>query len=278
MTPEPVLPADGVFENISPQEYRAWRAINGSSLVEGRISMKHMHHEMTRTDDDDATSAMTLGTLGHMAILEPERFKRMAVWSGPKRGNPWTAFKEEHGEDNVISESDAETVKSMCESVMADHAACRIVTESRKEISLVWTGQYGRAKCRPDMLTSGEFADLKTTERIHRRAFQNQYESLGYYIKMAWMIEGLHAHKVVSGIGNEMTGYVICAETKPPFDVVVYELEEDGLHVGLIEANKLAMQYRCHAESGSFAGVAAGEILRLNLPQWKLEQDWEVKR
>jgi len=213
------------------------------------------------------TCLTTSTTLAHLCILEPDRFARVPVWDGGRRGtNAYKAWKAEQDTDDEMKPDDRDLCDRMRDAVMADQEAAHIVNESRHEVSVVWTDRiYGRAKCRMDMLGVTFMADLKTTRTSTPRKFAYQSYDLGNHLQFGWWHEGL-AHFGLAGIDTELTCYVVTVENKPPFDVCVYECEPDLLHLGQREAVEKAKAYRAAEITGSFYGVSGGQILKLDLP------------
>ena len=153
----------------------------------------------------------------------------------------------------------------MVDNLIANPDANKILSESTKEVSLFWQGKYTPAKARLDCLGNTYAADLKTTTRIVPREFQNQAWGLGYHIQAAWGLEGLKA------CGHECNRFLIIAvESKPPYDVCVYEMSRDLVNAGKAEALEITRKYSVAKSVDTYSGCSVG-VNMLNVPAWATE-------
>jgi hypothetical protein len=249
--------------------YQAQQGINASSIAHGRKSMLHMHHAMTT--HTEATAAMMFGTLAHYVVLEGGGG---LVCCDARRGSKdWdAAVVAANGNERMVCKPDEyDQVMAMRDAVVAHKEARWIIEVTQHEVSGFWTGSYGKAKLRADMLgrveSSGTMilADYKTTGDIEPRRFFSTAERLAYHVKMGWYAEGV---KAITGIYPCV--YMIVQEAKPPFDVFVammpYEITEQGRE----EAIEIAMKYRVAQECGIYQGVEPDSVIEYERPAWVL--------
>ena len=281
-----MTPEDGIYHDVPYVEYSSWDATRATAIKAGRKSMLHMW-QATVGEYQVASPAMNLGTFIHKAILEPKLATSVAVRPlvYPGKGGeekPWnnnaTYCKEWNAEregELIVTKDDLVKLTNIVESVNKHPEARMLIADSQHEVGMVWSDRaYGRGKARVDMLAPSFCADLKTTADVSLRAVQSQFTKLGYYIQFGWQQEGLRALGETS-----RTFYEVVVETAPPWDVGVFEIEGDALHLGREEAVKIAKAYNVARLTDSYTGVTGGQILRLDVPDYMKEEkeEWEVK-
>jgi hypothetical protein len=252
---------------MSFDEYRAIKAINASSIKKGSKSMRHMRHEITR-ESDEPTKAMVWGTLIHLSVLEPsEASESVLVYDGDRRKKDYKEFKAANVGKYIITPDEKDELERITDSVMAHPEAGRIIEDSVKEVSCVWQSQrYGAAKARFDCYGGDYIADLKSTSAIEPWAFQQQAYKLGYHIQAGWYCEG-----VQEKTGTLPAFYVIAVESSAPYDVSVFEYDEEAIAIGREKAIEIAVRYRCCEATGVFPGVMDHGIETIRLPKWAEE-------
>jgi len=252
-------------------DYKAVKAINATSLKAGRTSMLHMRHEMTR-EYSEPTVAMAWGTTIHQAVLEPDKYeKRLRIWDGgARRGKAWTEFKAENAGKTILTVQEAAQIEVIKNNIAQHPEAGMLLDSSQKEHYIFWEGKsYGEAKAALDCWdeAQGFVCDLKSTAKIHPREFQSQVFRLGYHIQAGWYAEG-----VSRLYGIEPSFYIIAVESKPPFDVVFYEMDADYLAAGREEAIHLARSYQAAEACNTWLGCAYDGIQTLTAPEWGKEE------
>ena len=254
-------------------EYLATPAISAGAINRGRMSMLHMHQKMTGPEKPE-TPPMRLGRLIHAAILEPDAFFQQAqVWHGPKRGKEWTAFKDEHDPEWIVTAEEQADLLKMSNRVHADPTAHRLIDRTHHELSGYWTDDdYGVAKIRCDGY--GEKAgilELKSTARIAPYSFQRTAAQLGYHLKCGW-----YAYGIERITGKRPMVHIVSVEQQAPFDVIVYVVQDNLIDMGRDEAIEIAKRYNACRLMEHFPGiVGAGEVQVLELPAWATGgEDW----
>jgi hypothetical protein len=249
---------------MSFAEYRAILAINASALKQGRISMLHMRHEMTRADDDP-TDAMSLGTLLHAAILEPDTLPhRFAVWDGgARRGKDWELFKSSNAERNIVTADWMALAVKASSRVWANDRARGLLDGATVEKPVLWTHpQCGACKARLDGIArDGRLFDIKTCRQIG--AFSRQFASLGYDIQCGWYADGW---KRSTGQARDM--WLIVVETVAPYDVACWRVPAIAMQRGLELAVEIGTEYRACKANGVYPGVQGADDTDMPLPEW----------
>jgi hypothetical protein len=258
---------DGLNElryDLSFAEYQARDGINASAIAHGRKSMLHMHHAMTRTTDD-ATAAMAFGTLAHYVVLEGGG--EMVTCDARRGTNAWKAAVEEVGDERLLCKpADFEAAMAMRDAVMRNSEAAWIIDQTKHEASGFWSGAYGLAKMRADMLSDVILADYKTTGDITPDRFFATAERLAYHVKMGWYAEGVEAIT-----GKRPRVLIIVQEQREPHDCWVCEIPQSTIDQGREEAVEIARRYRTHEAVNSFPGVVeAGVVVPYERPSWVL--------
>ena len=273
MTEATETPSDGIYYDVDYDIYDKWQAINNSALKWGSISTAHMLAYICGRISKHS-DVLNLGRLVHVAVLEPHLIDQFQVWEKRRAGTEWESFNADYGVDNIVKPEDMIVALSVKKSIEQHREAARIICECKKEVSIIWTDKmYGRGKARIDLLQQNgcEFGDLKTTSRVDPHKFRRQFFShdLSYYMQFGWIWEGLdHLLKPTT-----TTAYVVSAETKPIYDVAVYEVSDDALHIGRKHAVKIARQYHIAKQTDSFNGVSGGEVLMMDAPQWMKDKE-----
>lgn len=247
-TPEP-----GIYHGVSMDVYRQWDAVNSSFLWRlSRQSPRHAQYE--REHPSDPTPAQQFGTLAHLAILEPNRFKDEVITlpsDAPRRPserqrnarNPsessiesinfWDEW-EEKSRGKLVATSDTMTELLEIERAVRVQICSGLVTGGESEICLVWIDRDTGVKCkgRLDYLISGwdtEILDLKTTEDASFIAFQNDIYRYGYYQQSAFYLDGFEA---ITGVRPRAFVW-LAVEKEAPYIAKAWETESDSYDVVL---------------------------------------------
>ena len=259
---------EGAFEMInlgmSFENYRAIDAINGSAIKRGTVSMRHMHHEMTLAESK-STASQEWGTLIHLRVLEPARFDSVVgVWDESRNTKAFKAVKDD--KEYWLTSEKKDALDVIDDNIRNHPEASMILNDTEKEVVLTWDGKYGAAKARLDALSYTPFiADIKSTTIIEPARFQTHAFKMGMHLSAGWYVEGLEANGYDSA-----PFYLIVVESRAPYDVVVYEMDESLIAMGREEAVKLATLYKCCM--GSYHGVVPHGITGLTMPEWSQEK------
>lgn len=254
-------------------EYYADPAIGGTALRDALRSPLHFwarHLDPAREFRE--TPAMRLGTLAHLAILEPERWESEtiiapAVDRRTKTGKEiWAAFLAKAEGKEIVSAEDAALVGSIAAAVRGHRGASALLKGAATEVSLDWRDGSTGARCkgRMDAVARHDvIVDLKTCQDASPKAFERSIANFGYHIQAAHYIDGYEA-----ATGVRPRAYIwIAVESSAPHGVAVYAADAAMLEIG---AEKRAMALEIIAEcteSGHWPGYPA-EIQTISLPGW----------
>lgn len=265
---------DAYLGPMTRAEYDAIDAANWSRLKELARSPRHYQHALTAPRE--VTDPMRVGLATHTAVYEPDRLLlEYAVWTGGRRqGGLWTAFVEANHDKTILREEDWERVCAIRDAVRSNAVAAPYLERIRAEVAVLWTDETTglRCKARLDALSESVPAvvDLKTARGpIDARSFARTVASYGYHGQLGHYVRGVRAVT-----GQSMPGVLIAVESSAPFDVAVYELDDDSLYAGEELAGELlAKLSECRREK-RWPGLYQEKQL-LRLPAWYFAQGEE---
>lgn len=185
--------------------------------------------------------SMQFGTLCHLAILEPEVFKKKLVMA-PKFDMRTKIGKEgkmlfdlECPVDAVVlNEEEYDDLMGVIQAVLNHEEARNIFKEGVTEISGYFRDEKTGIliRIRPDFLSTREdlsmFIDLKTTRDSSYDGFQKQINSLKYHMQLALYRKGIFA---ITGNMPSICGWT-AVENKKPYEVALYTADEAMIEIG----------------------------------------------
>lgn len=248
--------------------YADLAGINWSLLREMNASPRHYLWRQTHPRPD--TAAMRLGRAVHTATLEPDLFPlQWTVWDGRRAGNAWSEFAVVNGSKGILTLEEYETALAIRDAVHAHKAARALLRYGKPEVSLRWIDPGTRQWCkgRLDWLRRDTLVDLKTSRDIEPRAFGRTAANLNYAAQLAFYRRGLIAK------GHQPAPvYIVAVENSGPFDVMVYEVDEDVMQAGDELVTKLLHEVKTCRRRNSWPGRDQG-IASLEYPVWALPAD-----
>lgn len=252
-----------VIHNMPFEEYKEIDALNISKLVGYSRSPKRFRYLSSKPDDE--TPAMRLGRAIHTMTLEPDRFPlEYAVWPGTRRGKEYEAFKASNEGRTILNQSEYETSCQVRDAVREDSVSGPLVNAIKHtEVTLVWEMHGCPCKARLDAITDDLLIDLKTTGDPGQWSFASVAARLHYHAKIAWYTQGLGD----CGI-DIMQAKIIAVQNNDEHDVVVYNLREADLGHGENQWMEWMDQHIKAMRHDAWPGIANGQELTLDLPQW----------
>lgn len=251
---------DALHHDVPFPDYLKWPVMSQSTLKEGRKSMAHLRAALDGERVKVPTDDMILGSALHTAFLEPaEVQERVVVWDGAaRRGKEWEAFKSEHSQKIILTQSQSAQLNGMVESLRA-HPEVRKWTDKIEavEVSAVGLIHDLRMKGRCDALTGDPLIDLKKVSDGDPRKVVNAAIQFGYDLQ-AWVYCQL--------FGRDRF-MLITVEDEAPYDVCPYELSPAMLRRGQREASLLIEQVLECKETGYWPGRSTIPV-QLELPEW----------
>lgn len=264
---------------MTEQEYRKHPAIANSDL--SYIAKSQHHWERYKSEGSISTSAMEFGTLFHSYILEPDKFKSLAVSENEfiklhpeavENGSPNRRLKVYQEWKNLIPENmilltqeQMSNLQGMKEMVYSHPLANKFLSmEGKTEIPIFWDYMGIKCKAKIDRLVETEkeniVIDLKKTQdctRINKTIID--YE---YYRQLAYYSLGM---EILTGKPTRAI-FIFCEE-QAPHGVVVAELSPEYVAVGRDRINTIINQYKSFTPS--LPKTVYGECLEIaGPPDW----------
>jgi hypothetical protein len=273
MTAIPTKP--GIYHGMDFDTYRKIDAWNWSLiklLDEDRGSPLHVKHKRETADDDDTASRMFLRAI-HALTLEPHRFDEdFSIYDGRRdmRHKSYQDHLAKYPGTTVLTPKDRDHAQAIADAIRSHPFAGALLKAGRAEVTVVWqdiaTGLL--CKARIDWLAQGNaLIDLKGIGTAERQVTRLSAQH-GYHGQLAHYDSGLQHH----GIEPPMVA-LITYETKPPYDVAVFEMDRgvpDGsLHVGEVMRSEFMEQLADCVRLDHWPGRHLS-MKPLTLPSWAL--------
>jgi len=230
----------------------------------------HYHAYKTGLIKREETRALVLGTLCHVAVLEPERLatayavRPAGLDFRTKDGKAW---RDAQGKKPILDETEAAMLDGMSKSVAAHPAAAALLDGAQREVSLFKEHRTGlRLKGRLDVLGNGYVADVKTAEAGDAGGFAAAVFKYGYHVQAAMYCQ-------LAGV--ERFSF-ITVEKVAPFAVAVYDLSAKAMQVGLNSLNYALDTISACEEAGKWPAYSR-DVQTLDLPAWAYKAGEEVK-
>lgn len=268
------ITTDGIHEGLPFSNYLALDAVSASVLKE--VDAKTPAHARQRQlTPFKPTPAQRLGTLAHMALLEPDRWEK-DVRPVEKVDRRTKAGKERQAELDVMAEvnpnlefvqpEEMDAALSMREAVLANPYAAALLSVGRSELSLVWRDGELRCKARLDHDNSehGVIVDLKTAADASCDGFAKAVARYRYAMQAAWYMDAAEA----IGLGPRRFVFIV-VENQAPWSVALYELDDVAIHNARQRVAVAVDKWRTSIKT-DFYPAYPQEIQTLELPKWAL--------
>jgi exodeoxyribonuclease VIII len=229
----------------------------------------------------EQTAAMQLGSLVHAMVLEPETVCENYIVA-PKvdrRTNvgkaSWLEFLNTSSGKEVVEADTMELAKFICDAVRSNKFACELLDVfGYIEKPVFWTCPNTGLGCRskPDFdapLPGAEYIlDLKSCQDATPSGFAKSAASFGYGRQAAWYQWGHENAK-----GYKPAFVFVAVSSSPPFEVGIYELNENDLHRCRMQNEiDLAELAEC-MKTDNWAARHERNIVKLSLPKWTEFED-----
>jgi len=257
-------------------EYRAFPALNGSVLVHGRTSMKHLKYAWDHGRPD--TDAMRYGRLLHCLLFEPaEVTQRYRAWTGSRRGNAWELFcteAEEEGVEIVRAEGEYSLAMAIAatKGFLQEPRVRQLIAAGQAEQTVLAVEPDLQCKGRLDWVSTSEhiLTDLKNSATITPALFGKAFFNYGYDIKL-----GLYKRWLEAATGERWPVEAIVLEAQPPHDVAIVQVPDAVLDEGVEKALRIIEQVRRCIETDEWPGVAGGDYMLLKVPFYEMPEETE---
>lgn len=223
--------------------YAAYDALDGIRFSRLKLMRESPLHYAHAVDKDTANRGFLRAV--HCLVLEPWRFEDLFIVDAERQ----TAKRRElHALANVgktvIKPADETKARNIANAVRTHPAAGPLFTgEGQSEVPMQWRHPATGLLCKAlrDRWTRDKFGqrclvDLKTYGTTDPRLVGRRVYDLGAHVQMAHYEEGA---RITTG-DEDIKCLIVSAESGPPWDVAVFELDRHGaLHAGQVEREDL---------------------------------------
>lgn len=268
-------------------DYHSIDALSNSSLSVLKRSPTEFHARfIAKTLKTEETDAMRLGSAVHMLALEPERFDdQYWISTGPinaSTGKPygrdtkkfadWLAEVEANDKRKLILQDEFAESLEIAKAFQSHPTIAAIMAASTEKVFergyemqyLVDDQDPIRLKCKPDCVipSEGLIIDLKTTSDPHPDAWRWSAEEYGYHRQAAIYLQAMEAY-----YGKPFRFLFGVVRSKAPYEVGVYELDEDSIHRGWAQVESLIAEYAKRKREDNWRSDWQVGIHSLNVPE-----------
>lgn len=222
---------DNEFQKLGKipfDEYRKIPRLAQSDLV---MMAKSPRHFQLRDKLRDETEAMRFGTLFHMAVLEPKRFREnfviepVAMPNGEeinKRSSKHRDWLTEWRKDNldkvIVDETDMGKLTAMLNEMALNPLLAELFSGGDSEVGATWKYRGIECKGRADYfsvetLHGRLLVELKKTQSASHSNFTRSIFNYYYDVQAAWYKEGFQADKHI----------IVAVEDRPPYGIGIYD-------------------------------------------------------
>ncbi|MCP3884182.1 MAG: hypothetical protein GY700_01660 [Propionibacteriaceae bacterium] len=248
-------------------EYSKIKALNWSSLKP--MAESALHCQWLRCHPRVDTEALRLGTVVHMAVLEPDRYETECV----RRPNKWDSWRtkasKEWRQDQidaamwVLTDDEADRVDRMVDAISRHSDAVRLLSNTRTEEAITWEIDGVPCKGRVDAISADRVVDLKTCRDLGLFV-RRDAASMLYHGQLAWYLDGAIAAGACS---PDAAAYVVPVESDGPYDCAALRLSERSLDAGRRLWRRLLDEWITCRDTGLWLGRYPSEDI-LDMPLW----------
>lgn len=207
----------------------------------------------------DPTPPMLLGTGVHVHTLGERPGAPVHVFPGKTRsGKAWEEFAAAHTDGDILTATEWEKARQIADAVKRDPVARSYLDGAQYEVPLSWDEDgIPCSTSGVDIVPPGMWGDLKTTSTTELEALMRQCFKMQYHCQLAFYRRGL----IANGFDVSRGAFLVCVETKPPFEVVCLELAEDLLSLGDRTVSLWLERLRVFRVSESWPGRAQTPVV-----------------
>lgn len=267
---------EGVFSDLSAEEYRAAPGISQSTLKAFAAEPTPKHYQESLTRPKKVTEAMEFGTILHTAILTPDLLSKayhLRPETRPITDERWDGrsgwckdWKKAHSDRPIIDVATERSIEPIAITVRSLPVAGDIIRTGQTEVSFFKKDEETGLllKCRVDAIatdTDGytHLVDLKKVRRGYatEERFGVQCVDLGYDVQAA-------SYMYITGAYRFM---FVAMEEDPPYEAATWVLDQSDIEEGLRKYRTMLSNYNHYINDATCHGYDR-TVKRLKLPAW----------
>lgn len=269
------------------EEYHASPLAGSSMLEDFRESRRYFadRYVFRCIDPPAPTPDMVLGTLFHIAVLEPETWldrvappypdlapdgKKWLRRKGSQHERWWAEEVEERRGLIACTQDQVATVREMTKALWRNPMA-KILLERDgvAEHAIVWNDPETGVPCKCLVDWFADISiDLKTCPSATPQSFSRSIATFGYHRKAAHYLAGLKAHT-----GEDRKLLHVAIGKAVPHSCAVYEIRASDLELGSKQRRETLIALAKCYDSGDWSEPHEREIITLGLPGWAYSED-----
>jgi hypothetical protein len=265
-------------EGISNETYHSDKSAVSSSALKKILKSPASFYSNYLDGGNEQTEAMRLGSIIHMAILEPKKFFSRYVKQphfgdlrstvNKKAKEEWAFNLEQTNPDAVVlSEAEFIQIEGMVNSVSSHKDASSLLKHGNPEITGYFRDPITGIKCkiRPDLINFDLMVllDIKTTEDCTHESFSKSIWNYRYDFQMAYYYHGIEC------ITGKVPSYGIymAIEKRPPYEVGVWVADDTLIRKGMEDYRKALDKLAQCLESNQWPAYQS-TLETISLPRW----------
>lgn len=275
------------IEGITNEEYHSDRSAVSSSGLKVLLKQTPAHFKagwMIGNSEDSDKEHFRYGSLAHMALLEPEKFRDSYVlepiFEGLTKDGKMSTKSESARKQKqewydsllpgtlVVTPKDFERITGSIDAILAHDKASKVIVGARTEISGCFREPITGMKCRirPDILHLDKrvLIDFKTARDASRGFFATEMARHMYHVSLAFYGMGI---KEITGWEPEIYA-ILAVEKEPPYAVALYTIKQEAINTAKAWClHGLETLKKC-IETGVWPSHQEGNAEEIDIPEW----------
>ncbi|CAK9250658.1 unnamed protein product [Sphagnum jensenii] len=276
------------IENLESEKYHADRGSLSSTGLKVLLAQTPAHFKSNWTRGEDVGKEkdhLRYGSLAHLALLEPEKFRSSfvlePVFEGfTKDGKLSTQSKEAKDKKKlwyanlpqgslVVTPEDYSRIEGGIKSILAHKKAVGILNGAKTEISGFFRHPATGIKCRirPDILHIEKMSltDFKTTRCAAEWFFGPELIRRKYHISL--MFYALGVKEITGKMPDKIS--ILAVEKDPPYACALWVMSEETMKLGLDRVEEgMAIMKSCLDTNTWPSYQENGLAQEIQVPQW----------
>ncbi len=215
-------------------------------------------------EKDKPTAAMIFGSLVHALVFE-QHHEYAIIPECDRRTKEGKAIYEEFlneskGKELLVTWEQFNLAKKIYDAVKSHKAASKLLsTDGKVEVPFFGELEGVNVRCKADFSNSRFIVDLKTTASAAPEEFIRSVFNYRYHVQAALYMDLMKIDRF----------FFIAVEKESPFNVEVYELDQESIEIGRQEYKKDIAKYKECVASGIWPSYNKDQdITILSLPNW----------